>query len=235
MRFAVSFALLVSACGGPTAGGAEPAAAASPQKAPSGDTSAAGTSAAGTSTAGTSTAGTSTAGTSTAGTSTAGTSTADTSAGGGQTAGPPSAGASAPFPAPYTSDQIRDATRPGRSYTWRVEVAGKPPFEKVMTFTTVDATGADLVSGGTAKRVTWDELRKHGEFPRAAVRTREEAITVPAGRYDCIVYVVADPAEGEVSQFYFAKAMPGAPVLFFTEKNGTRVMTSTLIQYAPGR
>jgi hypothetical protein len=138
------------------------------------------------------------------------------------------------YPTPFSAEQIRDATRPGRAYTWRVEVSGKAAVERTVAFTRVDAEGAEITRDGVAQRVTWDELRKHAEFPRALVTTREETVTVPAGTYDCIVYVIADPAAGETSTFYFAKAMPGAPVLFFSDKGGVRQLTNTLVRYAPG-
>jgi hypothetical protein len=157
----------------------------------------------------------------------------------GTPAAPQAAEAAAPpdatsYPTPYTAEQIRDATRPGRSYTWRLEESGKPPVERTVEFTRVDAEGAELRRDGAARRVTWEELRKHAEFPRALVTTREETVTVPAGTYDCIVYVVNDRAAGETSTFYFAKTMPGAPVLFFTEKAGARLLTNTLVRYTPG-
>lgn len=138
------------------------------------------------------------------------------------------------YPTPYDADQIRDATRPGRAYTWRVEEVGKAPVEHTIAFTHVDADGAEIVRDGIAARVTWEELRRHGAFPRALVTTHEETVTVPAGTYDCVVYVVADGAAGETSTFYFAKALPGAPVLFFTDAAGVRQSTSTLVRYAPG-
>jgi hypothetical protein len=138
------------------------------------------------------------------------------------------------YPTPYSAEEIRDATRPGRAYTWRVEVSGKAAVERTVAFTRVDAEGAEITGDGVAQRVTWEELRKHAEFPRALVTTREETVTVPAGTYDCVVYVIADPAAGETSTFYFAKAMPGAPVLFFSDKGGARQRTNTLVRYAPG-
>jgi hypothetical protein len=152
---------------------------------------------------------------------------------------PPVSPAEAPvaadvFPTPYSAEQIRDATRPGRAYTWRVEAGDAPAVERVVAFGQVDATGAELSSDGKSRRVSWEELRKHAEFPRAAVTTREETVTLPAGTFDCVVYIVAGSASGEVRTFYFAKSLPGAPVLFFAEKDGSRTMTSTLIRYAPG-
>lgn len=137
-------------------------------------------------------------------------------------------------PAPYTADQLRAATKPGRTYRYRVEAKGEPPSERTMTFASVDAGGADVaVTGEPKRRVTWEELRQHAEFPAALVRTREETLTVPAGTFDCIVYVVLGD-HGEASTFFFAKDLPGAPVQFFTNKEGRRTTTSTLVEYRPG-
>jgi len=138
------------------------------------------------------------------------------------------------YPTPYTAEQIREATRPGRTYTWRVEVSGQEPIERSVAFSTVDAKGAEIIAGGEAKRVTWEELRRHAEFPRAAVTTHEESVTVPAGTFACVVYVVSNPSASEQSSFFFAKNLPGAPVLYFTDKGGARVMTGTLVRYAAG-
>jgi hypothetical protein len=145
-----------------------------------------------------------------------------------------SAAAADTYPTPYTAEQIRAATLPGRAYTWRVEMRGKPAVERTIVFTQVDAEGAEITSDGVAKRVTWEELRRHAEFPRALVTTRQETVTVAAGTYDCIVYVIAGPAAAETSTFYFAKAMPGAPVLFFTDNSGVRQLTNELVHYVPG-
>lgn len=140
-------------------------------------------------------------------------------------------------PSAFTAEQIRAATKPGRTYRFKVETPDAPPAERVMTFTKVDAEGAELAtSGEPPKRVTWEELRKHGEFPSANVSVHEEKVTVPAGTFDCVVYVVVgEGAEsGEVKTFYFAKSLPGAPVLFFTNKEAKRVMTSTLVEHRAG-
>lgn len=147
---------------------------------------------------------------------------------------PPQANEAGMYPTPFTADQIRDATKAGRTYKYKIEAEGSPSGERVMTFVKVDAEGADLVTDGSApKRVTWEELRKHAEFPKPVVSTRSEKTTTPAGTFDCVVYVVQSP--GEIRTFYFAKDLPGAPVLFFTEKDGKRVMTSTLVDHKPGK
>lgn len=139
------------------------------------------------------------------------------------------------YPTPYTAEQIRAATKAGRTYRYRVEASGKPPSERALTFASVDATGAELVTEGEGKkRVTWEELRQHAEFPAAIVRTREERVTVPAGTFDCIAYVVLGE-EGEASTFFFAKDLPGAPVQIFVNKDGRRVTTTKLVEHRPGK
>src|SRR5262249_4150975 len=90
---------------------------------------------------------------------------------------------------------------------------------------TIDAQGT-VVESKTAHH-SWEELRKHAEFPAAATTLDDATTTTPAGTFACKRYVVRDG--DEVSTFYFAPSLPGPPVLFFTDKNGTRVMTSTMI------
>jgi hypothetical protein len=138
------------------------------------------------------------------------------------------------FPTPYSAEQLRDASKPGRTWIWRVETPGNPTVESSASFGALDAEGVELISDGTTRRITWEELRRHAEFPREAVVTRQETVTVPAGTYECIVYVVTDPTTREVTSYYFAKDLPGAPVYFYSDKGGTRVLTSTLIKYDAG-
>ena len=148
------------------------------------------------------------------------------------------------FPSPYSADAIRDATHVGRTYTWKVEDAGKPPSRRTVRFLAVTGEGATIESSqvsesGTTSAaktalVTWDELRSHGEFPRDSVKAHDETVTVPAGTFPCVVYVVSRP-DGTVTSFAFATLMPGAPVRFVTEKNGVPVSTTTLVEYAAGK
>jgi len=143
--------------------------------------------------------------------------------------------------APYTPEQIRDATPVGRTYRYRIVREGKPARVDEMRFTRVDAQGADITSTsreepGAAsepktKTVTWAELRAHGEFPRAAVTVTDEATDTPAGHFSCMVFTLKNPDKGEVSRFFFAHEIPGAPVFYYTEIAGKRVMAATLIEH----
>ena len=148
-------------------------------------------------------------------------------------------------PTPYSIDQIRAANRPGTVYRYKFETAGEPPQIKVMEFTSgTSAESAEIKSvtldeAGRAKsapeleRSPWEQIRRHAEFPRAAVRVEPGSIEVPAGKFDAMVYTVSAP-NGETSKFYFAKSYAGPPVLMVKERGGTRLMTMTLIERKSG-
>ncbi len=152
---------------------------------------------------------------------------------------PPSEGWVAPsgpvHPAPFTAEQIRDATKAGRKYRYRVEEPGKPPREHVITFLKVDESGCEIANdGGPPKRMGWNMLQRHAEFPKDRVTTREVIKKTPAGKFECVVYMVRGD-DGETSHYYFAKDLPGAPIAYHTEKDGKRIRTTTLLEHDPGK
>jgi hypothetical protein len=146
--------------------------------------------------------------------------------------------ASETAPAPFTAEQIHDAAREVASLDFKVEIPGKSAVRRVLRFDRVSDEGVDVASqtldeGGApigeakTEHAKWEELRKHGEFPRDKTKMHDESVTVPAGTFDCTVYEVT--REGAVTTFYFAKKAPGPPVLYFTTKDGARVMVTTLL------
>jgi hypothetical protein len=138
-------------------------------------------------------------------------------------------------PAPFTGEQIRDATKPGRTYRYRVEEPGKSPREHTIKFAKVDEAGAEIsTDGGPTRRMGWTMLQKHAEFPKDRVTTREVIKKTPAGKFECVVYMVKGD-DGEVSHYYFAKELPGAPIVYYTEKDGKRIRTTTLVEHDPGK
>jgi hypothetical protein len=163
---------------------------------------------------------------------------------------PPPAASAAPapsaaiHPAPFTAEQLRAASRVGRTYVYRVEADGKPTVLREMRFTRVDAERAEVATtvkdeagkvldAKPPRSAAWTELRSHGEFPADRVTTAEEEVKVPAGSWKVTVFTVRGEA-GEIERFYFAHDLAGPPVLFTTEKEGKRVMTSTLVEYRAG-
>jgi len=139
------------------------------------------------------------------------------------------------YPAPFTAEQIRDATKNGRTYRYKVEMPNKPTREYSITFRKVDQGGAEVFSGAdSSKRMGWLTLQQHAEFPKDKVTTRDEKLKTPAGKFECVVYEVAGE-DGEVWTYYFAKKLPGAPVFFYVERDGKRLRTTTLVEHVPGR
>jgi hypothetical protein len=49
-----------------------------------------------------------------------------------------------------------------------------------------------------------------------------------------MVYTVNLPS-GDTERLYFAKSYAGPPVLFYRERGGVRIMTSTLIERRAGK
>ena len=140
---------------------------------------------------------------------------------------------------PYTAAEIRETCKVGHTIVFRSEVPGKPTTRQTIRFVATDVDGAETDSSstddsgqprGAPKRThaTWEELRRHAQFPRARTTVVDERVTTPAGTFDASKYVVRDG--DEVKTFYFAKTLPGPPVLFFTEKAGTRLITSTMVE-----
>jgi hypothetical protein len=149
-------------------------------------------------------------------------------------------------PTPYSTEQLRASNRPGTLYRYKLETAGEAAQIKIMEFTSgTSAESAELTNqvldeGGKAKspstveRSSWEEIRRHAEFPRAGLTVEAGSVEVPAGKFDVAIYTLSAP-NGETSKFYFAKSYAGPPVLLFKERAGTRLMTMTLLERKSGR
>jgi hypothetical protein len=158
-------------------------------------------------------------------------------------ASPPAASAPAhsdDAPTPYTAAEIRAACPVGRRIEHRVVTTGKPTSVQVMSFVKSDETGADVESTtldetgheiGEKKtgHATWEELRLHASFPRAATTIADETITVPAGTFECRVYSVARP--NGAMKLWFAKSLPGPPVKMEIRSSARVVETRELVRH----
>jgi hypothetical protein len=145
---------------------------------------------------------------------------------------------------PFTAAQIRSATRVGRTYTFKVEEADQAPTYMRMEFTVVDEDRATIErtmindlgedAGAMTGESTWDELVTHASYPAASTEVEEDTIDVPAGSFECFVYIVTEDDGGSVTRVYFAKSLPGAPILHEVEIDGEWASRMTLIEYDPG-
>ncbi len=152
--------------------------------------------------------------------------------------------------APYSAAQIRAATGVGRTYVWRVTAKDAPVTTHHIVFEAVDEAGCTLrvedhdeagqvVWGPETASSTWAELESHGRFPKDAMTVRREPVTVPAGTFEARLYEVAmPPEEGApgpmVVRFWFADALPGAPVKLETLVGGEVVELRELLEHRPG-
>lgn len=139
---------------------------------------------------------------------------------------------------PYTAQQIREFTKVGRRYVFRVEEQGQPAVFNVMEFVTVTAEGATVRQATLDadkkpvgeqqpdEQVTWEDLELHATFPKAQTTVSEAEVTVPFGKFACVVYTVR---EAEVTTTYaFAKDLPGAPIKV-EAREGEKVVVSMVL------
>lgn len=131
---------------------------------------------------------------------------------------------------PFTSEQIRDAWVEGLELKIRRQTDGMEVLERWRVIA-ADADGATIesvvidaagtaVSEPRAQTSSWDELRDHAAFP--ADRVRREAVNreTALGAFDGRLYTVTDPESGTVSEYFFADAFPGAPLVMRVVKDG---------------
>lgn len=142
-------------------------------------------------------------------------------------------------PTPFTADQIRQGCRDGRKITWRHAAPGRAAYQQTFTFEEGDAEGALLVVstyGEDGKRVgepmrhrgKWKQFQSHASFPASDTRIVEEDQETVMGIFACLHYEVSSP-DGRVSDFWFAKDLPGPPIRVEVRRDGRllNVMTMT--------
>lgn len=139
------------------------------------------------------------------------------------------------LPTPFTAAQIRDHMPVDTRFRHRVR---DESGEQITTWRVIGANGSEVsieygVEGDTAadrKRGThaWEELRDHAKFPAPHTAWTDVTIDTPAGRLDCRRFTVT---EGDVERVYwFATAMPGAPVRVVVSTGGEVTSEFELIE-----
>jgi hypothetical protein len=147
------------------------------------------------------------------------------------------------LPTPFTADEIRRGCQPGRTLRSLVVEAGNDPVIRVVRFVSADDDGAEQESWmespdgarlgePTRRRSRWLDFQGHASFPSATTDVVEEAIDIPAGRFDCLRYT---NREGEdVRTFWFARSAAGMPLRFEERTGDTVTYSSTAIENVPG-
>ncbi len=151
-------------------------------------------------------------------------------------------------PPPFDAAQIRDATRPGRTYRFEIRAANEPELQREIVFETVTDAGARMkgtmfdadgavLSRAPAREVTWAELVGHASYPVDETVITQTSIEVPAGTFDAVLYTVTSMKDGvsTVTRAWFATSLPGAPVRHEVETGGVVVQTMLLLKHSPGK
>ena len=145
----------------------------------------------------------------------------------------------ATLPRPFTAEQIRDEWVQGLTLVFRRvapegearerwTVVTSDPEGVVIEFTPVDA-GGQAIGASRRQRSTWNELRDHASFPAGTATRAEATRETPLGKLEGWLYTVPDSARGTVSELFFARELPGAPVTMKVTRAGQTVLEMTQV------
>ncbi len=144
-------------------------------------------------------------------------------------------------PTPYSADDIRRACGPGRRNTYRIEAKGEQPYLMATewfgggaktgeaSFTKLDLDG-ETVAGPGRTEMEWRDLQKHASYPGDVTTIEETTVEVGAGEFAVWLYTVR--RDDLVERVWFAKDLPGPPVLKIDERDGAEESRMELIELA---
>lgn len=165
-------------------------------------------------------------------------------------------------PTPFTAAQIRTASPDrlvitslveepsGRKLHQMQRFDGTREEGAIVTFYRTDLAGKSL-GAGASRPWRWEELRRQAQSVAADTQISQETIDVPAGRFECMLYVVRStspkrpppgglsaqgkgedaPVELEAieSRLWYAYDLPGPPVRLIRKVDGVEVLRMTLV------
>ncbi len=136
-------------------------------------------------------------------------------------------------PTPFSAAEIRRNCDKGRWIEVKIWKEGEKETRQLTVFTHADdhkatITVQDLGEGGVpvGEKMTgttrWTELQRHASFPENETEITCESLETPMGKLDCLLYTVRTTQEEEtvVQCLWFAREMPGPPVLFIRKVDG---------------
>lgn len=143
-------------------------------------------------------------------------------------------------PTPFSADEIRVACAPGRRNVYRVTAAGAEAYLDTWTFDGGDATRGQMTHLRTGldgmprsevehSSATWGELQAHASYPVATTTLTVTAVSIAAGTFDGWLYETV--ASDSVTRAWFARRLPGPPVLIVTERAGDEVFRYEMISF----
>ncbi|MCB1044790.1 MAG: hypothetical protein KDC35_17740 [Acidobacteria bacterium] len=146
-------------------------------------------------------------------------------------------------PTPYSADEIREGCPDGRTTKTRLWSAesgttvmttrfhsGTP---EQATFEVISANEqGDRIGQPQEGKAAWSELQRHASFPREHTTIEEVTLDADLGPKACWKYTVTQPdsAQAIVTEYWFAKDLPGPPILMVQRVNNRKTMTMTMIE-----
>ncbi len=142
---------------------------------------------------------------------------------------------------PFPAEEIQRATSPGRTYVIEMREGEAEPQREIWTFEESSDAGFLLVvrnTEGTELRRSegpWTELESHAHFPAAHTTIERTQLESELGTQPCRLYIVRDPDNANlIRRFWFADALPGAPIRMVVEADGTTVMEMQIVEHRTG-
>ncbi|MBN2383511.1 hypothetical protein JXQ70_11565 [bacterium] len=147
------------------------------------------------------------------------------------------------LPTPFSAEQIRDFCKNGRKIMMLIEVPGKAPMLQVTDFANSTDEIASLTSynmdlKGTligekqTSQKSWKDLQAHAAFPAVLATVRSDMMQLSIGKYDCWFYTMTEEKDGkkEINSLWFAKDLPGPPILYRKKIDGTIALTMSMVK-----
>lgn len=138
------------------------------------------------------------------------------------------------LPHPFSAEEIRDEWIVGFQLKLRRVMQGTESVER-WTVVSADPDAVEIESAAldgdghvlgqaSLARSTWVELRNHATFPAARAQREEATRDTALGTLDGWIYTVQEDDDGTVSEFFFARDLPGAPVEMRTTRGDELIM-----------
>lgn len=147
-------------------------------------------------------------------------------------------------PTPFTAAQLREGLPSGSIRRFQMDRPQGPLMIQTMKFTGSDAEGTEVemsvtdVDGkpmGTSHRAgkrPWTFFQSHASYPLEHTTITEATIETKAGSFDCFVYRVVRPdsSPNVIDMFWFAREVPGPPVMMRSMAGDELIYTMELIE-----
>ncbi|MFK7927879.1 MAG: hypothetical protein AB8H79_06805 [Myxococcota bacterium] len=126
------------------------------------------------------------------------------------------------------SYELSGAKTPGMTVGWKVLEHGETDVKIEFSPKMNDGASPPV----NTESFTWGALETHASFPKAYAKRSEMSFTVKAGTFDVLHYEVRPPDGKSVERYYFAKKLPGPPVLHSVIVEGVEVHRMEMLTHS---